>query len=147
MITVLLADDHASVRKSLRSLLETTDDIQVIATVSTGAEAIAQASFYNPDVAVLDLSMPLMDGIEATREIRVRCPLTRIMMLSIYDNAEYVQRALEVGAVGYVLKDMIGDDLLAAIRALYKGGRYFSQKIAEIAQKYINQIEPDSRAG
>jgi DNA-binding NarL/FixJ family response regulator len=139
MITVLLADDHASVRKSLRSLLETTDDIQVIATASSGAEAIAQASFYNPDVAILDLSMPLMDGIEATREIRVRCPLTHIMMLSIYDNAEYVQRALEVGAVGYVLKDMIGDDLLAAVRVIYSGGRYFSQKIAEIAQKYMNQ--------
>ena len=144
MITVLLANDHASVRKSLRYLLETTDDIQVIATASTGAEAIAKASFYYPDVAILDLSMPLMDGIKATREIRVRCPLTRIMMLSIYDNAEYVHRALEVGALGYVLKDMIGDDLLAAVRALHSGGRYFSQKIAEIAQKYMNQTGNDS---
>ena len=144
MITVLLADDHASVRNSLRSLLETTDDIQVIATASTGAEAIAQASFYDPDVAIIDVSMPLMDGIEATREIRVRCPLTRIMMLSIYDSAEYVQRALEVGALGYILKDMIGDDLLAAVHGLYRGEQYFSQKIAEIAQKYMNQKGNDS---
>ena len=144
MITVLLADDHVSVRNSLRSLLETTDDIQVIATASTGAEAIAQASFYDPDVAIIDVSMPLMDGIEATREIRVRCPLTRIMMLSIYDNAEYVQRALEVGALGYILKDMIGDDLLAAVHGLNRGEQYFSQKIAEIAQKYMNQKGNDS---
>jgi len=144
MITVLLADDHVSVRNSLRSLLENTDDIQVIATASTGAEAIAQASFYDPDVAIIDVSMPLMDGIEATREIRVRCPLTRIMMLSIYDNAEYVQRALEVGALGYILKDMIGDDLLAAVHGLYRGEHYFSQKIAEIAQKYMNQKGNDS---
>lgn len=144
MITVLLVDDHAYVRKGLRYLLEATNDIQVLATASNGVEAVAQASLHCPDVAVIDISMPLMDGIEATRQIRVRCPLTRVVMLSIFDHPEYVQRALEVGALGFVLKDTIGDDLLAAIHTLSMGRRYFSQKIAEIAEKYMNQRGNDS---
>ena len=139
MITVLLVDDHASVLKSLRYLLDATDDIRVIATAPSGFEAIAQANLYCPDVAVIDISMPLMDGIETTRQIRERCPHTRVMMLSIYDNPEYIQRSLTVGALGYVLKDTIGEDLLAAIRALYRGGRYFSQQVVGVAQKYMHQ--------
>jgi DNA-binding NarL/FixJ family response regulator len=147
MITVLLVDDHASIRKSLRYLLEATGDIQVLGTASNGVEAVAQASSHCPDVAVIDISMPLMDGMEATRQIRERCPLTRVMMLSMFDSPEYVQRALEVGALGFVLKDTVGEDLLAAIRALFKGSRYFSQKIADIAEKFMNQKGDDSWAG
>jgi DNA-binding NarL/FixJ family response regulator len=147
MITVLIVDDHASIRKSLRYLLEATDDIQVLGTASNGVEAVAEASSHCPDVAVIDISMPLMDGMEATRQIRERCPLTRVMMLSIFDSPEYVQRALEVGALGFVLKDTVGEDLLAAIRALFKGGRYFSQKIADMAEKFMKQKGDDSWAG
>jgi DNA-binding NarL/FixJ family response regulator len=146
MITVLLVDDHASIRKNLRYLLEATDDIQVLATASNGAEAVAQANSHCPDVAVIDISMPLMDGMEATRQIRECCPLTRVMMLSMFDSPEYVQRALEVGALGFVLKDTVGEDLLAAIRALFKGGRYFSRKIADIAEKFMKQKGDDSWA-
>lgn len=146
MITVLLVDDHASFRKSLTYMLEATNDIRVVATASNGVEAVAQASVYCPDVAVIDISMPVMDGIEATRQIHGRCRFTRVMMLSIFDNPEYVQRAVEVGAVGFVLKDAIGKDLLAAIRALHTGKRYFSQKIAEIAEKYMKQTGRDTRA-
>lgn len=147
MITVLLVDDHTSFRKSLTYMLEATEDIQVVATASNGVEAVAQASLHCPDIAVIDISMPVMDGIEATRQIRGRCQFTRVMMLSIFDNPEYVQRAVEVGAVGFVLKDTIGKDLLAAIRALHMGKRYFSQKIAEIAEKYINQKGKDTWVG
>ena len=147
MINVLLVDDHASIRKSLRYLLETTDDIKVMATASNGIEAVAQVSSHCPDVAVIDISMPLMDGMEATRQIRERCPLTRAMMLSMFDSPEYVHRALEVGALGFVLKDTVGEDLLAAIRALFKGSRYFSQKIAGIAEKFMNQKGNDRWAG
>jgi DNA-binding NarL/FixJ family response regulator len=147
MITVLLVDDHAFIRKSLRFLLETTDDIQVMATASNGVEAVSRASSHCPDVAVIDISMPLMDGIEAARQIRVRCPLTRVMMLSMFDSPEYVQRALQVGALGYVLKDTVSEDLLAAIRALFKGQRYFSQKIAEVAEKYMGEKGKGSWAG
>ena len=147
MITVLLVDDHASIRKSLQLLLEGTDDIQVLGTASSGVEAVARASSYCPDVTVMDISMPLMDGMEATRQIRERCPLARILMLSIYDSPEYIQRALEVGALGFILKDNIGEDLLAAIRTLFRGGRYFSQKIAVIAEAFMQQKERDSWAG
>jgi DNA-binding NarL/FixJ family response regulator len=147
MITVLLVDDHASVRNSLRYLLEATDDIKVVATASNGAEAVAQAALPCPDVAVIDISMPEMDGIETARQIHINCRSTRVMMLSIYGNSEYVQRALDVGAFGFVLKNVIGEDLLAAIHALYKGKRYFSETVAEFAQKYISQKGKDSWAG
>lgn len=146
MITVLLVDDHASFRKSLKYMLEATEDIEVVATASNGVEAIAQASLHCPDVVVIDISMPVMDGIEATRQIHTRCRFTRVMMLSILNHPEYVQRAVEAGAVGFVLKDTINRDLLAAIRALYRGKRYFSYQIAEIAEKYMNQKGHDSWA-
>ena len=147
MISVLLVDDHVYFRKSLRYMLEATEDIQVIAIASNGIEAIAQARKHCPDVTVMDISMPLMDGIEATRQIREFCRFTRVMMLSILDNPEYVQRAVEVGAVGFVLKETIGRDLLVAIRALAKGKRYFSQKIASIAEVYFSGEGGESWAG
>ncbi|HSL30015.1 MAG TPA: response regulator transcription factor [Anaerolineales bacterium] len=146
MITVLLVDDHVNLRKSLRFMLESSEDIEVIATASNGVEAISEARKHCPDVAVVDISMPVMDGIEATRQIRQHCQFTRVVMLSILDNPEYVQRALEVGAVGFVLKDAIARDLLAAIRALSTGKRYFSQQISEIAAKYMNRKNNDSWA-
>jgi two-component system nitrate/nitrite response regulator NarL len=147
MIAVLLVDDHISFSKSLRYMLEATEDIQVVATAPNGVEAVVQARTHCPDVVVMDISMPVMDGIEATRQIREICRHTRVMMLSILDNPEYIQRALEVGATGFVLKDAIGKDLLAAIRALATGRRYFSQKIAEIAEKYMTRHDKDSWAG
>ena len=147
MISVLLVDDHVSVTKSLRYLLETTEDIRVVATASNGVEAVAQARMHCPDVAVVDISMPLMDGIETTRQIREICRYTRVLMFSIYDNPEYIQRSLEVGAVGFVLKESIAQDLLKAIRAVYTGKRYFSRKIVEIAEKFIPRKGHDSWAG
>ena len=147
MITVLLVDDHLSFLKSLRFMLEATEDIQVVATASNGVEAVAQAHQHCPDVAVVDISMPIMDGIEAARQICEVCRLTRVMMLSMLDNPEYVQRALNVGAVGFILKDTIAKDLLAGIRTVSAGKRYFSYKIAEIAKKYASQRGKDSWAG
>jgi DNA-binding NarL/FixJ family response regulator len=147
MITVLLVDDHLSVLKSLRYMLEVTEDIRVVAMASNGVEAVAEARKHCPDVAVVDISMPLMDGMEAARQIRVNCRHTRVMMLSILDSPEYVQRALDVGALAFVLKDMIGKDLLAAIRALSLGKLYFSQKVAEIARIYLRKKGHDTWAG
>jgi len=138
MITVLLVDDNGPIRKSLRSLLEASEDIQIVATASNGVDAVDKASSYRPDVAVMDISMPLMDGIEATEHIRECCRLTRVILVTGFDDPEYVERALEVGAKGYVLKDTVGEDLLKAIHAIQRGSHYFSEKIAEIAEKYLS---------
>jgi DNA-binding NarL/FixJ family response regulator len=132
MITVLLADDHAYIRNGIGDLLETTPDIEVIATASNGVEAVAKARLHQPHIVVIDVSMPLINGIEATKEIRASCPQTRILALSIHANLAYVEDALLGGAAGYVLKDAIGDELLEAIRALHSGKRYFSHKIARM---------------
>lgn len=144
MITVLLVDDNAALRKSLCSLLETTEDIKVVATATNGVDAVAQAISYWPNVAVIDVAMPYLDGIEAASQILRRCPSTRVIMLSILDQPEYVQRALEAGALGYILKETAGVDLLTAIRTLYTGNYYFSQRIAEVADEYIHRKGKDS---
>lgn len=139
MISVLLVDDHAHVRDILLYLLEENDDIQVVATASNGVEAVTQARSNCPDVVVMDVSLPLMNGIEATRQILLLCPLTRIMMISMFDTQEYIHRALDVGALGYVLKDKASKDLLTCIRTLSNGDRFFSQRIAGIAEKYLDE--------
>ena len=139
MITVLLVDDNGPIRKSLRRLLETAGDIQIVATASNGMKAVEKALSYRPDVAVMDISMPLMDGLEATEHIRECCRLTRVIILSTFDSSEYVRQALEVGAKGYVLKDTAGEELLKAIHLVHEGGHYFSEKIAEIGSRYLDR--------
>ena len=129
MITVLLADDHRIIRDALCYLLEAQGDIQVIATAADGQEAVEQAALQCPDVAVVDISMPRMDGIEATRRIRGHCPHTRVVMLTIYNSREHVEHAKQAGATGYVLKDAAGQELLTAVRTLSGGGSYFSSGI------------------
>jgi len=136
MITVLLADDHTMVRQGLQFLLEQPGDIKIAATASNGQEAVNHALLDCPDVAVIDVSMPVMDGIEAARQIHNNCPKTHIVMLSMYDTPEYVQRAVRAGAVGYVLKDAAGDELVQAVRTLHKGYSYFSPTIAEIVRSF-----------
>src|SRR5215216_6178054 len=125
MITVLLADDHIMVRDGLRYILEAAGDIQIIGLASNGKEAVTQALTSCPDIAVIDISMPLMDGIEAAKQILAICPHTRVITLSMYHTEEYVQRAITAGVFGYVLKDAAGTELVEAIRNLYAGGRYF----------------------
>lgn len=137
MITVLVVDDNGPVRKSLHDLIEMADDINLVAMATNGIEAVEKASSYKPDVAVMDISMPLMDGIEATEHIRECCRLTRVIILSGFDAPEYVTRALEVGAKGYVLKDSAGTDLLEGIRTIHSGKHYFSHQIAEIGEKHL----------
>ncbi len=131
MITVLLADDHAMVRDGLRYILEAAGDIQIIALASNGKEAVDYALTDCPNIAVIDISMPVMDGIEATRQILEICPRTRVVTLSMYQTGEYVQRALNAGALGYVLKDAAGTELIEAVRSLHAGKRYFSPQVAK----------------
>ena len=137
MSNVLIVDDNGPIRKSLRKLIETADDIKIVATATNGVEAVAQAHSYRPDVAVMDISMPLMDGIAATEHIRECCKLTRVIILSGLNDAEHVRRALEVGAKGYVLKDEAASNLLEGIRTIHQGKYYFSSQIADIAEKYL----------
>src|SRR6266702_2341242 len=134
MITVMLADDHTLVREALRFLLEAPGDIQVTATAANGKEAVEHAMQGCPDVAVIDVSMPVMDGIEASQYIHDICPNTCILMLSMYNTAEYVIRALRAGVSGYVLKDAAGSELVEAVYALKQGKRYFSPRINELVK-------------
>jgi DNA-binding NarL/FixJ family response regulator len=130
MITVILADDHAILRDGLRFLLEAAGDIEIVSMAANGQEAVEQATLYCPDVVVMDISMPLMSGIEATKHICKNCRNTKVAILSMHHTAEYIQRAIEAGAVGYLLKDSAGAELVAAIRAVHKGKHYISKNIA-----------------
>ena len=129
MITVILADDHAVLRDGLRYLLEAQADIQIIATAANGQEAVEQAMQNCPDVVLMDISMPVMNGIEATQQICKVCKNTKVAILSMHHTSEYLQRALKAGAQGYLLKDSAGAEVIAAIHALHEGRSYFSQKI------------------
>lgn len=130
MITVILADDHAVLRDGLRYLLEAAGDIKIISTAANGQEAVEQATLLCPDVIVMDISMPIMSGIEATKHICKICEHTKVAILSMHHTTEYIQRALEAGAAGYLLKDSAGAELVTAIRAVHNGKRYISKKIA-----------------
>jgi DNA-binding NarL/FixJ family response regulator len=147
MIKVLLVDDDAFVRNGLQYFLQMTTDITVVSVASNGTEAVAQARSSCPDVAILDIFMPNIDGIEAARQICSWCLWTRILMLSLSDNPEYIRRSLAAGASGYVLKDVVGIDLLDAIRTLYRGRRYFSGQISEIADQFFSQKGEHKRSG
>jgi DNA-binding NarL/FixJ family response regulator len=137
MISVLIADDHNLVRKVLQRLLERAEDMQVVAVASDGREAVEQAVLHYPDVAVMDVSMPSLNGIEATKQICACCPQTRVLMLSMHEAAEYVHLGIQAGASGYVLKDAAGNDLVKAVRSVYHGNRFFSKQIAEVAKHFI----------
>jgi len=144
MITVILADDHTVLRDGLRFLLEAAGDIQIISMAANGQEAVEQATLHCPDVIVMDISMPIMSGIEATKHICKVCEHTKVAILSMHHTTEYIQRALEAGAVGYLLKDSAGAELVAAIRALYDGKRYLSQKVAgTITEEMWNRKKND----
>jgi len=127
MIKVLLVDDHAVLRDGLRFLLEAEGDIQIIGTAANGQEAVEQATLDCPDVVMMDISMPVMNGIEATKQICAICENTKVVILSMYHTNDYIQRALDVGAAGYLLKDSAGAELVTAIRTLHAGKPYFSQ--------------------
>lgn len=129
-IRVLLADDHTLMREGLRALLATTTDIEVAGEVCTGREAERQVLQLSPGVVLMDIAMPDLNGIEATRVIHLKCPAVRIVMLSMHMTAEYVYRAFEAGACGYLLKEMAVEEVITAVRTVHGGGRYLSPALA-----------------
>lgn len=129
-IRVLLTDDHAIVRKGVRALLATERDIQVVGEASNGLEALAQAEALRPDVILMDLVMPELEGIEATRQITAKLPGTRVLVLTSFAADEKVFPAIKAGALGYLLKDSGPEELVGAIRKVYRGEPWLEPSIA-----------------
>lgn len=129
-ITVLLADDHTVVRQGLRSLLAAESDIEVVGEAETGRQAIQLAKKHLPDVVVMDIAMPLLNGLEATRQITHEIPTARVIILSSYSDDEYVEQLTDAGAIGYLLKQTASNDLIKAIREAKLGNAYFSPSIS-----------------
>ena len=136
MIKVLVADDHPMVQKVLHRLLEQPGDIEIVAMETNGKNAVNQAILFRPNVAVIDASMPIMNGIEVTKQILAQSPETRVLIISGYDSNEFIQKILQAGAFGYVLKESLSKDLIAGIRTVYEGRPYFSQQIAHVIRRY-----------
>jgi DNA-binding NarL/FixJ family response regulator len=131
-VTVFLADDHGVVREGLRSLLEAQEDIKVVGEADNGRDATDQVIELRPDVAILDVAMPQLNGIEAASRICEQCPSTRIIMLSMHSAHEHIIRALQAGAQAYLLKESAGTEIVDAIRAVLKGHRYLSQRVSDL---------------
>ena len=136
-IRVLLADDHVMVRQGIRRFLEDAGDIEVVAEAEDGAAALRLVEAQRPDVAVLDIRMPQVTGVEATRQIKERFPQVRVLILTAYDDDPYVFTLLQAGADGYVLKTASGNELVRAVRTVHQGGTMLSP---EIAAKVVRQV-------
>lgn len=130
-ITVILADDHIVVRQGIRALLVAEGDIEIVGEADNGREAVQLVKKLLPDVVVMDIAMPVLNGLEATRQITRTVPSTKVLVLSSYSDDEYVQQLTEAGAAGYLVKQTAANDLLKAIREAQKGNAYFSPAIAK----------------
>jgi len=131
-IRIFLADDQTVLRDGLRSLLEADPDLAVVGEAGNGSDAVRDIEKLQPDVAVLDISMPELNGIDAAEIVRGRCPKTKVVMLSVDSDAESIQRAFQAGAAGYLLKFSAGREVVQAVRAAHLGKRYLSDQITGI---------------
>ena len=131
MVRILLADDHAVVRRGLRALLETRQDFEVCAEASNGREAVELALHHRPDVAVLDISLPIVNGIEATRQIRKEAPGTEVMIFTLHDRESEIRDVLHAGARGYVLQSEADEQIVRAVEALAQHRTFFSDHVSE----------------
>ena len=140
MINVLLADDHNIVRYGISSILNTSPDINIVAEASDGSEAVSLFEQHKPDVCIIDISMPVMNGLEATRQILHKAPGAKIIIMTMHLNEEYLNQVLSAGAMGYLLKNTNKADLINSIRRVYNGEKVFSTSVSELmTQSYIRQ--------
>jgi DNA-binding NarL/FixJ family response regulator len=141
-ITVFLADDHRMVREGFRLLLETQSDIKVVGEVGNGREAVRQAIKLAPDIILMDIAMPELNGIEATRQIVEAHSTAKIIILSMYSTTQHIFQALKAGAKGYILKESAGDDIIKAVRAVHSGKTFLCDEITEmVVGDYIEKRE------
>jgi DNA-binding NarL/FixJ family response regulator len=133
MIRVLIADDHALLRDGVRALLSTADDIEVVGEAADGREAVERARALRPDVVLMDIAMPGLGGLEAVPLLKKEVPAARVLVLTQFDQADYVRRFLRLGVAGYVLKKAAGAELITAIRAAHRGGLVLDPAVARDA--------------
>ncbi|MBN2379365.1 response regulator transcription factor [candidate division WOR-3 bacterium] len=136
-IRVLLVDDHTVVRKGIRALLEQEKDIEVVAEAEDGLKGVETCLEYEPDVVVLDMALPLLSGVEAARKIREKLPDTRILILSMYDDEEYIVDSFKVGVSGYILKDVVVSELVSAVRSVFRGSTFLSPSVSEKLRRQL----------
>ena len=140
-IKVLLVDDHAILRDSLKALLALSENIEVVAGANDGKEAIDLVAQFHPDIVLMDVAMPVMGGIESTRQITKNFPGVKVIFLSQHDNREYILSAIKAGASGYILKKAVSADLIACIDAVYRSGYYFYPSVAKtVVDDYLLQL-------
>ena len=140
-IKILIADDHAVVREGTRRILEQDQRLEVVAEAADGEEAVRLATNLKPDVAIIDIAMPNIDGIEATRQIKALCPDTTVLILTAYDDDQFIFSLLEAGAAGYLLKSVRGRELIDAVRSVHAGESVLHPAIA---RKILNRFVPSS---
>ncbi|TET22221.1 MAG: response regulator transcription factor [Candidatus Stahlbacteria bacterium] len=143
-IRVLLVDDHTVVRKGIRALLEQEKDIEVVGEAEDGLKGVQACIEYAPDVVILDMALPLLSGVEVARKIREKLPETRILILSMYDDEEYIMDSFKVGVSGYILKDVVVSDLVAALRSVYRGSTFLSPSVSEKLRRQLQEGPPRS---
>lgn len=142
LTNILLVDDHTVIRTGLRLILERQPDFRVVGEASDGREAVAAAARLHPDVIVMDLAMPNLNGIEAARQIAATTPEISIVVLSMHSDEEYVLRALKSGARAYLLKESAEADLISALRAVTSGKSFFSPKVSRmLVEDYVRQLQ------
>jgi DNA-binding NarL/FixJ family response regulator len=145
-IRVLVADDHALVREGIRHVLDAEPGIDVVAEAANGRDAVALAMQHQPDVVVLDITMPEETGLKAAARLRELLPSAKVLLLSMHDHVEYVREGMRIGTHGYILKDSAGEELRAAIRAVHAGGTFFSPAVVKRMTGTPSSSEPAGAA-